>query len=100
MSHKDTIASEVISSSLGGVCSASILYPLEVLKTRMQADNDGDGKNETMVQFARKLYEKEGAHVFFKGIETSAFQSGLEKVSGPVGQRHPLRGLSTLNSTS
>ena len=90
MPHKDTIASEVISSSLGGIMSASILYPLEVLKTKMQAaDGDGDDeevdadgnekKPKGMVQFAQKLYEEEGMYVYVKGIETSAFQSGMEK---------------------
>ena len=39
--HKDTIASEVLSASLGGAISASILYPLEVLKTKMQAEGSG-----------------------------------------------------------
>ena len=35
----DTIASEVISASLGGAFSSAVLYPLEVLKTKMQADD-------------------------------------------------------------
>ena len=34
----DSIASEVVSASLGGAISASILYPSEVLKTKMQAE--------------------------------------------------------------
>ena len=80
--HKDTIASEVISSSLGGVLSASILYPLEVLKTKMQAgdDDDEDGEEKKgMLEYAKKLYNEEGFAVYLKGIETSAFQSGMEK---------------------
>lgn len=82
--HKDTIASEVLSSSLGGAISASILYPLEVLKTKMQA-SAGDGNDEEsgepkgMVEYAKDLYEKEGMPVFYNGIETSAFQSAMEK---------------------
>lgn len=90
-----TIASEVLSASLGGAISASILYPLEVLKTKMQAadgndDNDDHGDKDDdkdkkapppagMVQTAVKLYQRQGASVFVRGIETSAFQSAIEK---------------------
>jgi adenine nucleotide transporter 17 len=81
--HNDTILSEVLSASIGGAVSASILYPLEVLKTRIQADGD-DEEDETkeplgMVDYAKRLYEKEGLQVFYNGIETSAFQSSIEK---------------------
>ena len=31
---------------VGGMFSASALYPLEVLKTRMQAETKGSGKKE------------------------------------------------------
>jgi solute carrier family 25 (peroxisomal adenine nucleotide transporter), member 17 len=91
MSQEDTIASEVIAASLGGAISASVLYPLEVLKTKMQAaggddeedttasTNDSKPQNPTMVQYASALYEREGAGVFFRGVETSAFQSATEK---------------------
>jgi hypothetical protein len=79
---KDTIASEVISASLGGAVSTSILFPLEVLKTKMQAEDnndDEDGEKEGMVDYAKKLYKQDGSSVFLNGIETSAFQSSLEK---------------------
>lgn len=50
----ESIASEVVSACVGGMFSASALYPLEVLKTRMQAEGDveevlpnsQDGENE------------------------------------------------------
>ena len=79
----ETIASEVLAASLGGAISASVLYPLEVLKTKLQAhdkqqQNDSD-EDLTMIQFAKQLYKKEGIRVFWKGMETSAFQSALEK---------------------
>jgi hypothetical protein len=45
----ESVASEVVSAMVGGMFSASALYPLEVLKTRMQAEtkvvkkkNDGE----------------------------------------------------------
>jgi adenine nucleotide transporter 17 len=40
--HEDTIASEVLSAALGGAISSAALYPLEVIKTRMQAAGDDD----------------------------------------------------------
>ena len=91
--HADTIASEVLSASLGGAVSASILYPLEVLKTRMQADDDGDADSDDgntdadegkdgrkkeekpkmgMIEYATNLYNKEGFSVYLNGIETSS----------------------------
>lgn len=47
----ESIASEVVSAMVGGMFSASALYPLEVLKTRMQAESkggssSGGGKDE------------------------------------------------------
>ena len=39
----ESIAAEVISASLSGAFSASALYPLEVLKTKMQAETGGGG---------------------------------------------------------
>ena len=103
--HNDTILSEVLSASIGGAVSASILYPLEVLKTRIQAadgDDDDDNNDKVgsdkngqdsnkedstlarkkkvgMLEYARRLYEKEGLQVYVNGIETSAFQSSIEK---------------------
>jgi solute carrier family 25 (peroxisomal adenine nucleotide transporter), member 17 len=88
----------VLAASLGGAVSAGILYPLEVLKTKLQAltDDDEDDAEENkeatqnttataprtsraMIPFAMKLYREEGLSVFFRGVETSAFQSALEK---------------------
>jgi adenine nucleotide transporter 17 len=42
MPLNDTIASEALAAAVGGAISSGVLYPLEVLKTRMQAeDNNG-----------------------------------------------------------
>jgi hypothetical protein len=86
MSGVETIMSEVVAALLGGTISASILYPLKVLKTTMQAedqgnddDDDDDDNTNCMIFFAKNLYHKEGSSVFFRGMETSAFHSALEK---------------------
>jgi len=41
----ESIASEVVSAMVGGMFSASALYPLEVLKTRMQAETKVSAKD-------------------------------------------------------
>jgi solute carrier family 25 (peroxisomal adenine nucleotide transporter), member 17 len=103
MSEEEDIVSEVLSASIGGAISASMLYPLEVLKTKMQAEttsskktdandegnaeNEGDEEDDddddltklNMVDYARHLYKTQGLKVFFSGFETSAFQSASEK---------------------
>ena len=86
MSEEESILSEVLSASLGGAISASVLYPLEVLKTKMQAETKSDDDDEeedksqlSMVEYGKYLYRKQGAQVFFAGVETSAFQSATEK---------------------
>lgn len=83
---EETIASEVLAASLGGAISAGVLYPLEVLKTKLQAvddddddDSNNDGNTKAMVPYAIRLYKEEGWSVFFRGVETSSFQSALEK---------------------
>ncbi|KAL3913766.1 MAG: hypothetical protein SGILL_006362 [Bacillariaceae sp.] len=98
---KDSIASEVVSASLGGAFSSMVLYPLEVLKTRIQAeehdinvhqpkdnddnnddDDDGHFKPNTsgsMMSYAHNLYSREGLGVFYKGMAASAMLSALEK---------------------
>ena len=50
-----SVASEVVSAMVGGMFSASALYPLEILKTRMQAETKGssskakEGKGSSLV---------------------------------------------------
>lgn len=42
----ESILVEVVSASVGGAFSASALYPLEVLKTKMQAKSNNDDNND------------------------------------------------------
>ncbi len=85
----ESIKAEVLSASVAGAFSASALYPLEVLKTKMQAESKGkdseDNENNseekalTAVEYARKMYDDGGVAIFYDGIGTSAFQSAAEK---------------------
>lgn len=79
MSTDESIASEVIAASLGGAISASILYPLEVLKTKMQTAASEEDKDKTMWEFASQLVQQHGYRIFWVGVETSAIQSATEK---------------------
>lgn len=99
---KQSLLAEAASASVGGAVSASVLYPLEVLKTKMQAVSSGasskpstddanknkeEGDEEeaveladlSAVQFAKNLYDEGGVGIFYEGIGTSAFQSACEK---------------------
>lgn len=100
---EQSIIAEAAAASIGGAISASVLYPLEVLKTKMQAvqsssvnddqskkqeqtevgskdtDVDKDNSEISAVDFARKMYDEGGVGVFYEGIGTSAFQSACEK---------------------
>mmetsp|Transcript_10028 Transcript_10028/g.22453 ORF Transcript_10028/g.22453 Transcript_10028/m.22453 type:complete len:379 (-) Transcript_10028:295-1431(-) len=42
----ESVATEVVSAMIGGMFSASALYPLEVLKTRMQAETKGSSSSD------------------------------------------------------
>jgi len=105
----ERVASEVLSAMVGGMFSASALYPLEVLKTRMQAeskpssnpqDETTDDNNENdeektklrlkneyiiaasegMTSYASLMYQYEGGiRPFYSGLGTSALQSATEK---------------------
>lgn len=50
----ESILAEVVSASLGGSFSASALYPLEILKTKMQAETkDGTGSTPAVATVVR-----------------------------------------------
>ncbi len=77
--------------AVGGVFSASALYPLEIIKNRLQSleknggcDNDSkDGKVEdieaTQGGVAKYIYKTNGFAGFYRGVTVSAVQSAIEK---------------------
>src|SRR5690348_9428484 len=75
----ESIIPEVLAACIGGAISAGILYPLEILKTKMQSEEDEENKRKSMLEYAKMLFEREGFYVFIRGFETSSFQSALEK---------------------
>jgi adenine nucleotide transporter 17 len=108
-SSNQSIAAEVLSAAIGGMISASALYPLEVIKTKLQAvecastsddsinttkdendRNEGEGgetnssdqdigRSRSAWTLAKTMYETQGISSFYHGIGTSAIQAGTEK---------------------
>ncbi|GMH94246.1 hypothetical protein TL16_g12852, partial [Triparma laevis f. inornata] len=91
---------EALSASMGGIISSSALFPLEVVKTKMQAmdskkdkkkeekgQDGGDGEEETSPEtspptalgVAKTVYSTYGVLGFYKGMHFSAIQSFMEK---------------------
>ena len=63
-------AAQALSAALGGVASTVLLFPLDTIKTRIQAS-----KTTTTSIVANGGYQ-----ALFTGVAPGAFQSGLEKV--------------------
>jgi hypothetical protein len=58
-----SVASEVVSACMGGMFSASALYPLEILKTRMQAE--GDAGKFVLLQRERSSHSNQYMGILF-----------------------------------
>ena len=76
---------EAAAAGLGGVVSASALYPLEIIKNSMQSKVKGSSKafeeeaQVTVSSTAEAIYKSDGAAGFFRGIHLSATGSCVEK---------------------
>ncbi|KAI6175154.1 hypothetical protein M3Y99_01990300 [Aphelenchoides fujianensis] len=65
-SHELTIYERFMAGSAAGAISQSLIYPLEVLKTRLALRRSGDLR-KGFLHFATDLYKKEGLICFYKG---------------------------------
>jgi len=66
---------ECISGGVGGWFSSFVLFPLDVVKTRMQAGEEGSA-----LEVGWRLYQKSGATGLWKGGNARGLQSLIEKV--------------------
>ena len=66
---------ECISGGVGGWFSSFVLFPLDVVKTRMQAGEEGSA-----FEVGWRLYQKSGATGLWKGGNARGLQSLIEKV--------------------
>jgi adenine nucleotide transporter 17 len=58
-SSSQSIAAEVLSAAIGGMISASALYPLEVIKTKLQAGECESTSNDNITTTTNETDEKE-----------------------------------------
>ncbi|GMH69888.1 hypothetical protein TrRE_jg12479 [Triparma retinervis] len=98
----DEILIEATSASLGGLVSSTALFPLEIIKTKMQAmdggkkkgqkkgqkggdeeggdeDEEGCDSEPTAMGVANDIYASNGVLGFYKGVHYSSLQSMMEK---------------------
>eukprot|EP00956_Cyclotella_meneghiniana_P011246 scaffold15816_cov70-Cyclotella_meneghiniana.AAC.13 len=84
-----SVASEVVSACMGGMFSASALYPLEILKTRMQAEGDAGECQSSWAIFA--VFVVAGASappvVSKKYYQTPKMEKSVERTDQRFGHR-------------
>ena len=66
---------ECFSGGVGGWFSSWFLFPLDVIKTRMQGGEEGSA-----LQIAGRLYKKGGAALLWRGGHARGLQSMIEKI--------------------
>ena len=71
---------EGLAAGVGGVVSASLLYPMELVKNKLQCQQEGDAVTDrNMVSCAKRVVAESGAGGLFRGVEWSASSSFVEK---------------------
>uniref|UniRef100_A0A915PDA5 EF-hand domain-containing protein n=1 Tax=Setaria digitata TaxID=48799 RepID=A0A915PDA5_9BILA len=65
--HKLQIYERLVAGSAAGLISQTIIYPMEVLKTRLALRHSGQ-LDKGLFHFAVKMYRTEGFLCFYKGI--------------------------------
>ncbi|CAM9629836.1 unnamed protein product [Phaeothamnion confervicola] len=68
-------ASEALSAAVGGAISTALCFPLEIVKTRLQADKEKNGKS-----ILETLADVHAAGGLFRGVGYAMAQSALEKM--------------------
>jgi hypothetical protein len=68
---------EALSAAVGGCVSTVVLLPLDCIKTRLQANSQGN--DDGSLGTARRLVSEGGVQALFTGVFPAAVQSSLEK---------------------
>ncbi|CAG9831538.1 unnamed protein product [Diabrotica balteata] len=78
-----TLSNSVVSGSLAGLCAKTAIYPLDLVKKRMQIQGFEEGREifgkvfkcKGMVDALGNVYRDEGAAGFFKGLSPSLLKA-------------------------
>lgn len=65
-SQELTVYERFIAGSTAGAISQSLIYPMEVLKTRLALRRTGE-MDKGLINFAKEMYRKEGFICFYRG---------------------------------
>lgn len=68
---QETLNTMLVAGGLAGVASWISCYPLDVIKTRLQAQTKASMKYSGIVDCFRKSVEKDGCRVLFRGLGTA-----------------------------
>ncbi|GIL90133.1 hypothetical protein Vretifemale_17806 [Volvox reticuliferus] len=68
---------QVVAGGLAGVIAWLPIYPLDVLKTRVQAVTASASQGKTWMHFAREMYQEAGARAFFRGVAPTLVRAFL-----------------------
>ena len=71
MKRELEIHERLMAGSFAGAFSQTVIYPLEVLKTRLALRKTGEFKG--ILNFAREMFTAEGLRVFYKGYWPNLF---------------------------
>lgn len=79
-SNMDCTQANLIQTSFWGTARGAsvevLIYPLEVIKIRQQCSQNA----ETSIQIARRVFQKEGARAFYKGLSPQLVKTCLKQI--------------------
>ncbi|GFR47867.1 hypothetical protein Agub_g9676, partial [Astrephomene gubernaculifera] len=88
-------ATQVIAGGMAGVLAWMPIYPLDVLKTRVQAvpgsSAGGGGGGKTMLQYAREMYSEAGVRSFYRGVSPTLVRAFLMDAAAFLGYSTTLK---------
>lgn len=64
-----------VCGGLSGMVTWLVTYPVDVVKTRLQADGVGTSKYRGIIDCCRKSYQKGGYQVFFRGLNATLIRA-------------------------
>jgi hypothetical protein len=79
MSNALDAFADAFAAAAGGYFSCSVLFPLEIVKNKLQASQKSGLDEPTFFGIANEIYKEHGIHGFIDGVTVSAVGSSTEK---------------------